>query len=166
MTPHSHEKITGLELSPRKVSYLKFLLTKKDIVRTTEISDEFAVDPSTVTKLIAELVKDGYVDHIPYHGVKLTNLGKKYAEFCVKRHQILGLMLSHYGLSPEESCDETSRIESSFSKKAIDRICSSMGHPTISCCVKLGEKMKINHDSCFHETRLNPISLKNNKNDS
>lgn len=158
------EKITGLELSPRKVSYLKFLLAKKDFVRTTEISEEFAVDPSTVTKLIAELVKDGYAEHIPYHGVKLTGYGKKYAEFCVKRHQILGLMLSHYGLSPEDSCDETSRVESFFSKKSIDRICSSMGHPTISRCAKFGEEAHINHDSCFHETRA-PITLKDNKNE-
>ncbi|MDV0446046.1 HTH-type transcriptional regulator MntR [Methanimicrococcus sp. At1] len=151
-----NEEITGLELSPRKVSYLKFLLSKNETVRTTEISEEFDVDPSTVTKLIAELSDDGYIDHIPYRGVKLTDSGRAYAEFCLKRHQILGLMFSHYGLTPEESCDETARIESSVSKKAIDRICSSMGHPTISCCVKPGGA-QINHDSCFHEHRPNLI---------
>lgn len=152
-----NDKITGLELSPRKVSYLKFLLSKNDTVRTTEISEEFDVDPSTVTKLIAELADDGYLDHIPYRGVKLTEYGKSYAEFCLKRHQILGLMFSHYGLTPEESCGESSRIETFVSKKAIDRMCSSMGHPTISSCVKSGEARQINHDSCFHERRPNLI---------
>lgn len=150
-------EITGLELSPRKVSYLKFLLTKGETVRTTEISEAFDVDPSTVTKLIAELADDGYLDHIPYRGVTLTEAGKVYAEFCLKRHQILGLMFSHYGLTPDESCDETSRIETFVSKKAVDRMCSSMGHPTISCCVKPGEARQINHDSCFHESRPNLI---------
>ncbi|MBZ3935459.1 metal-dependent transcriptional regulator [Methanimicrococcus blatticola] len=150
-------EISGLELSPRKVSYLKFLLTKGETVRTTEISEAFDVDPSTVTKLIAELADDGYLDHIPYRGVTLTEAGKVYAEFCLKRHQILGLMFSHYGLTPDESCDETSRIETFVSKKAVDRMCSSMGHPTISCCVKPGEARQINHDSCFHESRPNLI---------
>ena len=152
-----NDEITGLELSPRKVSYLKFLLTKDDTVRTTEISEEFDVDPSTVTKLISELSDDGYLDHVPYRGVKLTDAGRQYAEFCLKRHQILCLMFSHYGLSPAESCDETSRIETHVSKKAIDRMCSSMGHPTISCCVKPGEARQINHDSCFRESRPNLI---------
>lgn len=152
-----NEKITGLELSPRKVSYLKFLLEKGETVRTTEISEEFDVDPSTVTKLVAELADEGYIDHIPYRGVKLTAYGKTYAAFCLKRHQILGLMFSHYGLTPEESCDETSRIETFVSKKAIDRMCSSMGHPSVSCCVKSGDAQQIRHDSCFHETRPNVI---------
>ncbi|MCL2862979.1 MAG: metal-dependent transcriptional regulator [Methanimicrococcus sp.] len=150
-------EITGLELSPRKVSYLKFLRAKEDTVRTTDISSEFDVDPSTVTKLVAELAEEGYLDHIPYRGVKLTAAGRDYAEFCLKRHQVLGLMFSHYGLSPAEACDETSRIESFVSKKTIDRMCSSMGHPTVSCCVKPGETRQINHDSCFHENRTNII---------
>ncbi|WNY22757.1 HTH-type transcriptional regulator MntR [Methanimicrococcus hongohii] len=154
---NKNEEITGLELSPRKVSYLKFLLEKNTTVRTTEISEEFEVDPSTVTKLVAELAEEGFIDHIPYRGVKLTNFGKTYAEFCLKRHQILSLMFSHYGLTPEESCGETSRIETFVSKKAIDRMCSSMGHPTISCCVKSNEARQINHDSCFHEKHPNII---------
>ena len=144
------DEITGLELSPRKVSYLKFLLTKEDTVRTTDISKEFDVDPSTVTKLIAELADDGYLDYIPYRGVKLTESGKAYAEFCLKRHQILSLVFSHYGLTPTESCAEASRTETFVSKKAIDRMCSSMGHPSISCCIKPGEVRRINHDSCLH----------------
>jgi Mn-dependent DtxR family transcriptional regulator len=157
---NKNEEITGLELSPRKVSYLKFLLDKSGTVRTTEISEEFEVDPSTVTKLIAELAEEGYIDHIPYRGVKLTAFGRKYAEFCLKRHQILGLMFSHYGLTPEGACGETSRIEALVSKKTIDRMCFSMGCPTVSACAKSNKERQINHDTCFHESRPNLINLK------
>lgn len=152
-----NDEMTGLELSPRKVSYLKFLLSREETVRTSEISEAFDVDPSTVTKLIAELAEGGYLDHIPYRGVKLTAAGKDYADFCLKRHQILELMFSHYGLSPEESCDETSRIETFVSKKAVDRMCSSMGHPSVSCCVTPGEARQIRHDSCLQAARPNLI---------
>ncbi|WP_406656499.1 metal-dependent transcriptional regulator [Methanolobus sp. ZRKC2] len=136
------QEITGLELSPKKVEYLKFLSKKGELVRTTDISAQLKVDPSTSTKTISDLAQTGYVEHIPYRGVKLTEEGRRYAEFLVNRHNILSLMLSHYGLSPESACEEASRFESFVSKSAVDAICSSMGHPTVGVCGK------IKHVSC------------------
>jgi Mn-dependent DtxR family transcriptional regulator len=141
---------TGLELSPRKVSYLKYLLARNETVRTSEISETFDVDPSTVTKLIAELAADGYMDHVPYRGVRLTDKGKECAEFCIKRHQILCLVLSHYGFPPKTLCDEVSRFESFVSKDVIDTIFCAMGHPTMSSCVTAGEIKQNKTDSCVH----------------
>ncbi|KXS43351.1 MAG: iron dependent repressor [Methanolobus sp. T82-4] len=136
------QEITGLELSPKKVEYLKFLFKKGDLVRTTDISSQLGVDPSTSTKTIGDLAESGYVEHIPYRGVRLTEIGQQYAEFMVNRHNILSLMLSHYGLSSEEACEEASRFEAFVSKSAVDSICKSMGHPTMSVCGK------IKHVSC------------------
>ncbi|WP_292488036.1 metal-dependent transcriptional regulator [Methanohalobium sp.] len=135
-------EFTGLELTPRKIQYLKFLLEKNETVRTTDISSQLSVDPSTTTKVINELTKSGYVNHIPYRGVCLTEYGREYAEFLLRRHRILSLLLSHYGLSTNDACGEVSRFEGYVSKYAVDRICKSMGHPQLSNC---GE---IKHDSC------------------
>lgn len=136
------QEITGLELSPKKVEYLKFLFKKGGLVRTTDISTQLKVDPSTSTKAISDLAETGLVEHIPYRGVRLTEAGQSYAEFLINRHNILSLMLSHYGLSPEEACGEASRFESLVSKTAVDKICTSMGHPMTSVCGK------IRHVSC------------------
>ncbi|WP_094226838.1 metal-dependent transcriptional regulator [Methanolobus psychrotolerans] len=136
------QEITGLELSPKKVEYLKFLLKKGDLVKTTDISSELKVDPSTSTKTINDLSDSGYVNHVPYRGVRLTEKGRAFAEFFVNRHNILSLMLSHYGLSSEEACAEVSRFESFVSKSAIDKVCGAMGHPTVSVCGR------IKHGSC------------------
>jgi Mn-dependent DtxR family transcriptional regulator len=124
----------GLALSARKVEYLKFILKTGDIVRTNEIAQAFSVDPSTITKTLAEITAAGYITHVPYHGVSLTDSGKIHAEFLVKRHRILSLMLVRNGLSPEEACREASRFESHVSKDAIDRICHFMGHPRQGVC--------------------------------
>jgi Mn-dependent DtxR family transcriptional regulator len=124
----------GLELSPRKVEYLKFIREKGPRVNTNVIADRFHVDPSTITKTIAELAQGGYLAHVPYHGVSLTPGGREYAEFLVRRHRILVIMLSHYGLSAEKACDEASRFESFVSRDAIDRICRSLGHPMLGPC--------------------------------
>lgn len=136
------QEMTGLELSPKKVEYMKLLLKKGDLVKTTDISSELNVDPSTSTKTINDLSEFGYVDHIPYRGVRLTEKGRLYAEFFVNRHNILSLMLSHYGLSSEESCAEVSRFEALVSKSAIDKVCGAMGHPTVGVCGR------IKHISC------------------
>jgi Mn-dependent DtxR family transcriptional regulator len=136
------QDISGLELSPKKVEYLKLLFKKGGLVRTTDISAQLQVDPSTSTKTIVDLAETGLVEHIPYRGVRLTEQGLKYAEFLINRHNILSLMLSHYGLSAEEACQETSRFESLVSKAAVDKICTSMGHPMTSVCGK------IRHVSC------------------
>jgi DtxR family Mn-dependent transcriptional regulator len=134
--------IDGLELSPRKSEYLKFLLQRDGAVKTTDIASEFEVDPSTITKTINELSSTGLIEHIPYHGVRLTSSGREYAEFLVRRHRIIGLMLSHYGLTPEEACSEASKLESHMSKDTVDKICTSLGHPTMGVCGR------IKHDNC------------------
>lgn len=145
MNGQNYPEFTGLELSPRKVDYLKFILEKRGTVKTTEISTILQVDPSTTSKTLNELAATGYLNHTPYRGVYLTELGEAYAEFLVKRHRILSLLLTHYGLSTEEACDEVSRFEAFVSRDAIDKICNSMGHPMLGVC---GE---ISHSRCFHE---------------
>ncbi len=100
-----------------KVVYLKFILEKGGTVKTTEISSSLQVDPSTTSKTLNELATAGYLNHIPYRGVDLTELGEAYAEFLVRRHRILSLLLTHYGLSSEEACDEVSRFESFVSRR-------------------------------------------------
>ena len=124
----------GLALSARKVEYLKFILKTGGTVRTNEIASAFSVDPSTITKTLVEITAAGYIRHVPYHGFSLTDSGKIHAEFLVKRHRILSLMLARNGLSQEEACREASRFESQVSKQAIDRICHFMGHPRQGVC--------------------------------
>jgi Mn-dependent DtxR family transcriptional regulator len=142
------ETSDGLELSPKKVEYLKYINERSGTVKTNEIASKFKVDPSTITKTMNELAESGFVTHIPYHGVTLSDSGTNYAGFLVKRHRILSLMLTHFGLSHEQACEEVSRFESLVSKDAIDQICRSMGHPHRGIC---GE---ITHDSGCLETGI------------
>lgn len=145
MNDQNYPEFTGLELSPRKVDYLKFILEKGNTVKTTEISSGLQVDPSTTTKTLNELANTGYLNHIPYRGVNLTEMGEAFAQFLVRRHRILSLLLTHYGLSSEEACSEVSRFEAFVSRDAVDKICSSMGHPMFGVCGK------ITHGECLYE---------------
>ena len=135
------QQADGLELPPGKNRYLAFLLQKGGNAKVRELSGRLGVDPSTVTKSITDLSRLGYISHRPYGGVELTVKGERHARFLERRHRILGLLLSHYGFSPEDACREASRFEGYVSRDAVDRICTSMGPPVMGVC---GE---ISHDS-------------------
>lgn len=124
----------GLALPARKVEYLKFIFESGGTARTNDIASAFNVDPSTITKMLAELTDGGYLLHTPYRGVTLTESGRRCAEFFIRRHRILSLMLVRNGLSPQEACDAVRRFESMVSKKTVDRICQFMGHPQQGVC--------------------------------
>ena len=127
----------GLELSPRKVDYIKFLMEKGTTLKVTEIASHFSIDPSTVTKALHDLKEMGLIVHEHYGGIHLSEFGKKYGMFLLRRHRILGLILTHYGLSGEEACKEVSRFESHVSRKAINKMCRSLGHPTSGICGRI-----------------------------
>ncbi len=79
----------------------------------------------------------GLLSHEPYKIPSLTEKGTIYAEYLVRRHRILGLVLTHYGLSSEEACHEAARFENSVSKVVIDSMCRSMGHPMMGVCGRI-----------------------------
>jgi Mn-dependent DtxR family transcriptional regulator len=134
----------GLELSPKKVVYLKYLVEHEGTVKTNDLAAYFNVDPSTITKTISELAESGYLTYTPYRGVSLSEKGKKCTEFLVKRHRILSLMLTHYGLTSEQACNEVTRFESLVSKDAIERMCHAMGHPRKGVCGEI-----THNDQCY-----------------
>jgi DtxR family Mn-dependent transcriptional regulator len=140
----------GLGLSPRKVDYLKYIHELGGTAKTNRIAARFRVDPSTVTKAVDELARNGLLVHEPYHGVTFSEEGRRCAEFLVKRHRILALVLARFGLSGDEACSEVSRFESLVSRAAVDRICRAMGHPSQGIC---GE---ITHGTCGLDHGDNP----------
>ena len=127
----------GLELSPKKSEYLKYIFEKGGIVRTMDISDNFHLDPSTITKAIQEMSSTGLIDYVPYRGISLTSKGTEHAEFLVRRHRVIELMLSHYGLSGHEACDEALKFEGYVSRDVVNKICSSLGHPRVGICGRI-----------------------------
>jgi Mn-dependent DtxR family transcriptional regulator len=127
-------QFSGLELSPGKAAYVKYISLQEGTVKISGIAAYFDVDPSTVTKNIHDLAREGYVEHEPYGCVALTEFGREYGAFLVRRHRILGLILSHYGLSEAEACREALRMESYLSRDAVNKMCRALGHPTKGFC--------------------------------
>lgn len=128
------EEINGFELPDRKAEYLKIVGIMGGCARTTEISRRVGVAPSTATKTLLALAGEGYLEHTPYYGVVLTEKGERYARFLVRRHRVVSLALSRFGLTPAEACREANVLEGRVSKHLVDQICASFGHPVQSVC--------------------------------
>ena len=128
------EEADGRELSARKAEFLAYIYARGCTARTKDLSSHFHVHPSTITKTIEEIASSGFLEHHPYHGVTLTPEGCTYARFLQRRHRILSLMLSRFGFSPDEACREAKNFEGYISRRVVNRICASLGHPEMSVC--------------------------------
>ncbi len=95
---------------------------------------EMWMDEADIWVINADGSDERLVVHEPYGEVRLTGYGTEYGEFLLRRHRIIGLILSHYGLSSEEACEEASRIECYISRSAINKMCRALGHPTTGLC--------------------------------
>ena len=124
----------GTGLSARKVDYLKYIYEHEGSAKTGDLAARFGVDPSTISKTVREMAGDGLLVSAPYERIRLSPRGRQYAEFFIKRHRILSLMLTHFGFSEEQACAEVSRFESHVTRSAVDRICRTMGHPQAGAC--------------------------------
>ncbi|TAJ45527.1 metal-dependent transcriptional regulator [Methanofollis fontis] len=128
------EEFDGSELPARRAEFLGIIAGMGGEGTTGAIAREAGVTPSTATKTLSVLADGGYIEQIPYRGVRLTPMGERYARFLVRRHRVLSLALSRFGLSPEEACREAKNLESHVSRELVDRICASLGHPMQSVC--------------------------------
>ena len=71
-----------LELSESQEDYLKqiFLLGGDgDRVSTQALARRLTVKPASVTEMVGRLAQLGLVEHAPYHGVRLTDAGRRVA---------------------------------------------------------------------------------------
>ncbi|HQC12558.1 MAG TPA: MarR family transcriptional regulator [Methanoregulaceae archaeon] len=66
------DRYDGLELSPRRVEYVKFMAEMGKTLKVSDIAARFSIDPSTVTKTLHELEGMGLIIHEPYHGARLS----------------------------------------------------------------------------------------------
>jgi len=125
---------SGCEISRRRGEYLRYILEKGGTVRARELAEQFGVDPSTITKAVRDLSSEGLVYHTPYRCISLTDEGEEYAGFLLRRHRILGLVLSRHGLSGEEACSQARQMEASLPRSCVDKMCATLGHPTQGIC--------------------------------
>ena len=78
--------------------------------------------PSSVTKMVQKLDKDGYLIYERYRGLVLTPRGQKLGKRLLERHSLLEQFLRLIGVDEERIYGDVEGIEHHLSWNSIDRI--------------------------------------------
>jgi Mn-dependent DtxR family transcriptional regulator len=87
------------------------LNAQKGYVSAADISDKLGVKPPTVSSMVVNLAKKGYLEHERYRGMRLTATGEKVARSVIKRHQVISDLISMLGVDEQTAYVDTEGIE-------------------------------------------------------
>jgi Mn-dependent DtxR family transcriptional regulator len=104
------------------IEQIYILIEEKGYARVSDIAEALSVHPSSVTKMVQKLDKDGYLVYEKYRGLVLTPKGKKIGKRLVFRHDLLEQFMQIIGVKQENIYNDVEGIEHHLSWDAIDRI--------------------------------------------
>lgn len=104
------------------IEQIYLLIENKGYARVSDIAEALSVLPSSVTKMVQKLDKDGYLVYEKYRGLTLTTKGEKLGKRLVKRHDLLEQFLRLIGVDEDKIYDDVEGIEHHLSWNSIDRI--------------------------------------------
>ena len=120
-------------LSQAIEDYLKtiYKLHDGEVVSKIEIARALDVSSASVTNMVKRLDGMGLVTNQPYHGVSLTDAGKKIALEIIRHHRLLETYLREImGYDWEKMHDEAEKLEHHISEEFEDRLDEMLGYPT------------------------------------
>lgn len=104
------------------IEQIYLLIENKGYARVSDIAEALSVLPSSVTKMVQKLDKDGYLVYEKYRGLTLTPKGVKLGKRLVQRHELLEQFLRLIGVDEGLIYGDVEGIEHHLSWNSIDRI--------------------------------------------
>jgi DtxR family transcriptional regulator, Mn-dependent transcriptional regulator len=122
------------ELAPRISDCLKLIYAMQEQgqrVSTSAVSERLGVSDATATMLFKDFAAAGWVEHVPYRGVRLTALGEQKAKEVIRHHRLLETYLAReLGYTWDKVHEEADRLEHVISEEFEDRLDEILGYPT------------------------------------
>ncbi len=123
------------ELTPRISDCLKLIHAMQERgqkVSTSAVSEQLRVSDATATMMFKDFAAAGWVEHVPYRGVRLTPLGERKATEVIRHHRLLELYLAReLGYSWDKVHAEADRLEHVISEEFEDKLDALLGYPTV-----------------------------------
>jgi DtxR family Mn-dependent transcriptional regulator len=100
-------------------------------VSTTSLAERLDVSAPAVPRMLKRLKSAGYVKHIPYQGVELTDHGREEALQELRRHRILEVFLVDVmEFTWDEVHEQADHLGQGLTDKITARMSEMTGHPT------------------------------------
>ena len=121
--------------SPAVEDYAKAIyaleLREGDAVSTNALADRLGVTPASASGMVKRLGELGLVEHQPYHGVSLTDDGRRVALEVMRHHRLLELYLVEtLGVPWDRVHQEAEVLEHVLSEELEELIAAKLGNPT------------------------------------
>lgn len=99
---------------------------------TNEIAQRLALAPASVSGMVRRLADQGLLAYERYHGVKLTESGRRAALRTLRRHRVIEAYLSRaLGYPWDRVHEEAERLEHAASDELVDRMAATIGEPEV-----------------------------------
>ncbi len=100
-------------------------------VSTNALAERLAVTPASASGMVRRLGELGLVSHVPYHGVQLTEAGRRVALEVLRHHRLLELYLAErLDLPWDRVHAEAEVLEHHISEELEEAIAAQLGNPT------------------------------------
>ena len=100
-------------------------------VPTSAIAERLEVSAASASAMIKRLSEQGFVEHVPYGGVELTERGREIALEVLRHHRLLELYLAVYLDVPWDRVhEEAEALEHVISEDLEARIAAKLDNPT------------------------------------
>jgi DtxR family Mn-dependent transcriptional regulator len=100
-------------------------------VTTNALADRLGVTPGSASGMVKRLGELGLAEHRPYHGVSLTEEGRRIALEVMRHHRLLELYLvESLGVPWDRVHEEAEVLEHVLSEELEELIAAKLGNPT------------------------------------
>jgi DtxR family Mn-dependent transcriptional regulator len=100
-------------------------------VSTSALAERLDVSAASASAMVKRLESLGLVRREPYHGVELTQAGKRVALEVIRHHRLLELYLAEaLGMSWDRVHEEAEKLEHAISPELSELIADKLGNPT------------------------------------
>jgi DtxR family Mn-dependent transcriptional regulator len=135
MTPVRNTTARRDALTAPVEDYLKAIYTigrGSGAAATNEIAERLALAPASVSGMVRRLADQGLLAYERYHGVKLTESGRRAALRTLRRHRVIEAYLARaLGYPWDRVHEEAERLEHAASDELIDRMAVTIGEPEV-----------------------------------
>ena len=122
-------------MTPQKEDYIKIIFElggDEALITNKMIGTALSVSAASVTEMSAKLLKDEYILHIPYQGVRLSEKGLDYANKIIRKHRLWEVFLEkHLGFGWEEVHDLAEALEHVSPDILINRLEEFLNYPSV-----------------------------------
>ncbi len=99
-------------------------------VSTSALAEELHVSAPAVTRMVQRLKREGYLEHEPYRGVRLTPAGEREALANIRRHRLVErFLVDVMGFGWHEVHDDADDLGLVVSDVLVDKMDEMSGYP-------------------------------------